>query len=106
LERQKRPTEDPATNEAKKCRLTGNDCLKLPTARKSTTRRAITKNIARKSTTSLLKPTSIYGLPFEPFDLSTVTTKMSIGGLEMTLNAAKMSEIINLKPNLKIYKMS
>ena len=104
LERQKRPAEESASNDAKKSRL--DESVKVPTARKSTSRRIYKRNVARKSTTSLPRPASIYGRPFQPFDLSTVTTKMSIAGMEMTLSAAKMAEIIHLKPILRVEKIS
>ena len=40
----------------------------------------------------------------EPLDLSSISTRMSISGMEITLNATKMAEIINLNPTLKIKK--
>lgn len=110
LQNQKRPAQVPETSDAKKPRfITTENYIKTPTARKSTTRQKTfrpsqPKYVARKSTTSVPRPFSIYGCPYQPFDLSSVTTKMSIGGIEMTLNASKMSEIINLKPSLRIKK--
>jgi hypothetical protein len=61
--------------------------------------------VARKSTGGrrlASAPFSFYGKPCEPFDLSTVTTVMSIGGLSIKVSAAKMGDIVNLKPTVVV----
>jgi len=64
------------------------------------------RTVARKSTNgaSRLRPFSYYGIPVEPIDLSTISTRMSISGMEITLNATKMAEILNLKPIVRVKK--
>ena len=62
------------------------------------------KSFARKSTGTALKSFSYYRMAVEPLDLSSISTRMSISGMEITLNATKMAEIINLNPSLKIKK--
>ena len=84
------------------------------TARKSSRGHVIPrpglKSVARKSTTSgggvakWMKPFSYYGIPAEPLDLSTISTRMSISGMEITLNATKMAEILNLNPIVRVKK--
>ncbi len=73
---------------------------KISTARKSTSR----MNIARKSSNGGVQPFSMYGLPFDPVDLSEITTRMTIGGMEMVVSASKMGEFLNLQPRLRIKK--
>ncbi len=81
---------------------------KNPTARKSTsqTPTAIVKRqIATKSTGGGRRRwgMSVYGAPFDPPDLSAVTTKMALGGLmEMTVSADKMAELVNLAPKVLV----
>ena len=62
------------------------------------------KSFARKSTGTAMKSFSYYRMPVDPLDLSSISTRMSISGMEITLNATKMAEIINLNPTLKIKK--
>jgi hypothetical protein len=66
------------------------------------------KCVARKSTTTLTissPPFSFYRLPVEPIDYSSISTRMSISGMQISLNASKMSEIIDLKPVVKVQEM-
>jgi len=84
-------------------------------ARKSTDPEARTKpgdvcrNVATKSTgpharywpeTRLEIPYSFYGIPSEPLDPKLIKTRMAMGGIEITLDAEKMGELINLEPKL------
>lgn len=77
--------------------------LKKPTARKSST--TITpctttskkKATARKST-GQRNYFSYYGVAQQPVDFNDISTRMSIGGMEITLNASKMAGLVNLKP--------
>lgn len=86
---------------------------KAPTARKSTAGCHIPppgrRNVARKSTTTFAisssLPFSFYRLPVEPIDFLSVSTRMSISGMEISLNASKMSEIIDLKPIVRVQKI-
>jgi len=86
-------------------------------ARKSTDPEARTKpgdvcrNVATKSTgphakfwpeTRLEIPYSFYGIPPEPFDPKLIKTRMAMGGIEITLDAEKMGELINLEPKLEL----
>ena len=75
------------------------------TARKSTGARK-SSNFARKSTGGARADDdgeySFYGLPFEEVNISEISTRMSCGGMEITLNAAKMSELVNLKPKVLV----
>ena len=87
--------------------------LKKPTARKSTNnarkgdlqgppakRRKLT---ARKSTGLANKASySYYRVPQDPVDFNEISTRMSIGGMEITLNASKLADMVNLKPLVKI----
>jgi hypothetical protein len=50
-------------------------------------------------------PFSFYWLPVEPIDYSSISTRMSISGMQISLNASKMSEIIDLKPVVKVQEM-
>ena len=43
---------------------------------------------------------SYYGSTPEPTNLSTINTQMSMGGMPIVLNVAKMSEIVNINPRL------
>ncbi len=95
---------------------------KKPTARKSTTKRRspspeppvkrpklpLVKGLtARKSTGSRMMggrgEFSYYGFPFEPVDFAKVSTRMSIGGVEITLNAGKLADLgVNLQPKVVV----
>ena len=45
---------------------------------------------------------SYYGSTPEPINLSTINTQMSMGGIPIVLNVAKMSEIVNIHPRLAL----
>ena len=81
---------------------------KKPTARKSTGPHAKggpKKATARKSTAaSRMKRAefSYYGLPVDPVNFNEISTRMSIGGMEITLNASKMAGLVNLKPIVQV----
>ena len=45
---------------------------------------------------------SYYGSTPEPINLSTINTEMSMGGIPIVLNVAKMSEIVNINPRLAL----
>ena len=77
--------------------------LKKPTARKSTAASRLNKRknagTARKSTTPSSKGEySFYKVPQDPIDFNDISTRMSIGGMEITLNASKLAGMVNLKP--------
>lgn len=76
--------------------------MKRPTARKSTSSSSKREKrcTARKSTTSLGNKGefSYYGIPQDPINFKEISTRMSIGGMEITLNANKLAEMVNLKP--------
>ena len=57
-----------------------------PTARKSTG-----PNVMRGEF-------SYYGVHQTPVDFKDISTRMSIGGMEITLNASKMAGLVNLVP--------
>ena len=79
--------------------------MKKPTARKSTgpNSKVKKKSTARKSTTSYSRGEfSYYGIPQDPVDFKDISTRMSIGGMEITLNASKMAGLVNLKPTVLI----
>ena len=79
--------------------------LKKPTARKSSTKGGKVKRFtARKSTgnQSQKGEFSYYGLGQDPIDFKDISTRMNIGGMEITLNAEKLAEMVNLKPLVKI----
>jgi len=86
-------------------------------ARKSTNAEARTKigdkcrNVSRKSTgpgakywpeTRIEIPYSFYKIPPETFDPKLIKTRMAMGGIEITLDAEKMGELIKLDPKLVI----
>jgi len=86
-------------------------------ARKSTNAEARTKvgdkcrNVSRKSTgpgakywpeTRLEVPYSFYKIPAESFDAKLIKTRMAMGGVEITLDAEKMGELIKLDPKLVV----
>ncbi len=79
---------------------------KKQTARKSTSMNSGVvkkRSFARKSTGGSRRwGSSSYGQgPFDPPDLSTVTTRMALGGMvQMTVSAQKMSELVNLSPKV------
>ena len=81
---------------------------KKNTAKKSTTSLAKVGNkraTARKSTTSCPNERgqfSYYGLPEDPLNFNDISTRMSIGGMEITLNANKLAEMVNLKPIVRV----
>ena len=81
---------------------------KKPTARKSTAASRLkrwqkNKGTARKSTTpSSRGEFSWYGVPQEPVDFNDISTRMSIGGMEITLNASKLAGMVNLKPIIRV----
>ena len=81
---------------------------KKPTARKSTAASRLkhwqkNKGTARKSTTpSSRGEFSWYGVPQEPIDFNDISTRMSIGGMEITLNASKLAGMVNLKPIIRV----
>ena len=77
------------------------------TAKKSTTSlaKAGKRATARKSTTSDPNERgqfSYYGLPEDPLNFNDISTRMSIGGMEITLNASKLAGMVNLKPVVRI----
>ena len=79
------------------------------TARKSTSSLAKAgtnkRATARKSTTSNPNERgqfSYYGLPDDPLNFNDISTRMSIGGMEITLNASKLAGMVNLKPIVRI----
>ena len=80
---------------------------KKATARKSSTASRL-KNMknagtARKSTTPSSKcEFSFYNVPQEPVDFNDISTRMSIGGMEITLNASKLAGMVNLKPIVRV----
>ena len=43
---------------------------------------------------------SYYGHTPDPINLSTINTQMSMGGMPIVLNVAKMSEIVKINPKL------
>ena len=45
---------------------------------------------------------SYYGNAPEPINLSAINTQMSMGGMPIVLNVAKMSEIVNINPRLLV----
>jgi len=84
-------------------------------ARKSTSAEARTKigdacrNVSRKSTgpgakywpeTRIEMPYSFYKIPAVTFDAKQIKTRMAMGGVEITLDAEKMGELIKLDPKL------
>eukprot|EP00090_Calanus_glacialis_P018800 TRINITY_DN29123_c0_g1_i1.p1 TRINITY_DN29123_c0_g1~~TRINITY_DN29123_c0_g1_i1.p1 ORF type:complete len:3087 (-),score=783.11 TRINITY_DN29123_c0_g1_i1:152-8311(-) len=86
-------------------------------ARKSTNAAAQTKvgdkcrNVSRKSTgpgakywpeTRIEIPYSFYKIPAETFDAKQIKTRMAMGGVEITLDAEKMGELIKLDPKLVV----
>ena len=81
---------------------------KKPTARKSTAASRLkfwqkNKGTARKSTTpSSRGDFSWYGVTQEPVDFNEISTRMSIGGMEITLNASKLAGMVNLKPIIRV----
>ena len=75
------------------------------TAKKSTTSLAKAKRAtARKSTTNLSEKGqfSYYGIPEDPLNFNDISTRMSIGGMEITLNASKFAGMVNLKPSVRV----
>lgn len=75
-------------------------------AKKSTSRQG-KRNVARKSTggvriSAVSVPFSIYGLNIEPLNLNEISTRMSISGMDITLSAKKMSELIPLDPRVLV----
>ena len=83
-----------------------------PTARKSTASGKKERNFARKSTGVARREMeveegeefSFYRQELDVVDLSAISTRMNCGGVEITLNAAKMSELINLAPKVIVEK--
>ena len=86
---------------------------KGPTARKSTSKGSgtnvnksanfVKKATARKSTGLYNRAGfSYYKVPQEPINFNEISTRMSIGGLEITLNAIKLADMVNLKPVVKV----
>ena len=78
-----------------------------PTARKSTAASNLKgqKNAgtARKSTTPSSRcEYSFYKVPQEVIDFNDISTRMSIGGMEITLNASKLAGMVNLKPIVRV----
>ena len=84
-------------------------------ARKSTagSNRVNTVNFSRSSSTEEfpeamppqkeeIEEFSYYGDSPEPVDLSAINTQMSMGGMPIVLNVAKMSEIVNINPRLLV----
>jgi len=84
-------------------------------ARKSTHSESRTKpgdkcrNVSRKSTGAAAKfwpetrieiPYSFYQIPPQPYDAKQIKTRMAMGGVEITLDAEKMGELIKLDPQL------
>ena len=41
---------------------------------------------------------SFYKVPQEPIDFNDISTRMSIGGMEITFNPSKLAGMVNLKP--------
>ena len=83
--------------------------LKKPTARKSTAKSRAESSYrptARKSTTVSSRgghgEFSYYGIPQDPVDFNDISTRMSIGGMEITLNASKLAGMVNLKPIIRV----
>ena len=76
------------------------------TAKKSTTSlaKAMKRATARKSTTNLSEKGqfSYYGIPEDPLNFNDISTRMSIGGMEITLNASKLAGMFNLKPSVRV----
>jgi len=69
----------------------------------------VCRNTSRKSTgagakfwpeTRIQVPYSFYGIPADPYDPKHIKTRMAMGGIEITLDAEKMGELLNLKPKL------
>ena len=78
--------------------------LKKPTARKSTAASRLNKRknagTARKSTTPSSKGEySFYKVPQDPIDFNDISTRMSVGGMKITLNVSKLAR----KGNFKAY---
>lgn len=67
------------------------------------------RNVARKSTgpsakcwpeTRIQIPYSFYRIKMEKIDPRTIKTRMTMGGMEITFDAEKMGQLINLEPRL------
>ncbi|XP_016839024.1 uncharacterized protein LOC100121415 isoform X2 [Nasonia vitripennis] len=95
-------------------------------AKKSTTKQSVVipmqpfpnkiKAVARKSTNPLPRYpagtvfetenlpnyVSYYGKPTVPVDLGSLNTMLAIGGLKMKVDCAKLAEMLNIEPTLKI----
>lgn len=95
-------------------------------AKKSTTKQSVVipmrpfpnkiKSVARKSTNPLPRyPAGIvfetenlpnyvsyYGEPTVPVDLGSLNTTLAIGGLKMKVDCAKLAEMLNIEPTLRI----
>merc|ERR1712142_1080793 len=66
----------------------------------------VCRNTSRKSTgpgakywpeTRITVPYSFYGIPVDTYDPKNIKTRMAMGGIEITLDAEKMGELLNLK---------
>ena len=82
--------------------------LKKPTARKSSAASRLKRwrrnlGTARKSTTpSSRGEYSFYRVAQDPINFNDISTRMSIGGMEITLNASKLAGMMNLKPIIRV----
>ena len=63
-----------------------------------------TEPTARKSTgpNVMRGEFSYYGVHQSPVDFKDISTRMSIGGMEITLNASKMAGLVNLIPTVVV----
>ncbi|TRY71102.1 hypothetical protein TCAL_15037 [Tigriopus californicus] len=87
---------------------TDNSTHKRQNVAKKSTSRQGKRSVARKSTGGArnLAPFSIYGLNIQPLNLNEISTRMSISGMEITLSAKKMSELIPLDPRVLVRDLS
>jgi hypothetical protein len=70
--------------------------VKSPSGEINTTNNSISSEITTEH------ELTCYGNTSEPIDFSTINTQMSMGGMPIILNVAKMSEIVNINPQLLV----
>ena len=67
------------------------------------------RNVARKSTSGgrgssmrLPEEFSFYGVTPEPVDMSAISTRIKMGGMEITLTAKQVVEMMKLDPRVRV----
>jgi hypothetical protein len=61
-------------------------------------------NVARKSTggAAAIAEYSFYGVHPDPLNMNQISTRIKMGGMEITLNATKVAEMVNLDPKVLV----